>query len=70
MTGATVLRVTDEEAERTVVTLAVDGGRELALDVVRVLQPANDEQPGLGSVTAEWAGPDGGPVRGTVVVVR
>ncbi|MCA0146901.1 1,4-alpha-glucan branching protein [Blastococcus sp. LR1] len=68
--GATVLRVTDDEAERTVVSLAVDGGRELSLDVVRVLQPANDEQPGVGSVTAQWTGADGAPIRGTVVVVR
>ncbi|TFV53161.1 1,4-alpha-glucan branching protein [Blastococcus sp. TF02A-35] len=70
VTGVTPLRVTEDEAERTTVTLAADGGRQLALDLVRVLQPANDEQPGAGSVTAEWAGADGSPVRGTVVVVR
>jgi hypothetical protein len=65
-----------EPGRSTVAVELVDGesaeaGR-FSLELIRVLReaPVGEQPTGLGSVDAEWARPDGGTARGTVVVVR
>jgi hypothetical protein len=63
------LSVSNAEPGRTTIAAELDGS-PCSLDLLRVPEAAVPKAVVLGSVEADWTGPDGTPARGTVAVVR
>jgi Maltokinase N-terminal cap domain len=66
----TPLSVATTEPGRTTIAVTGPSSEQLALDLIRVLQPGPLAEAALGHVDADWTRPGGAVARGAVVVVR
>jgi hypothetical protein len=66
----TPLSVATTEPGRTTIAVTGPSSEQLALDLIRVLQPGPLAEEALGHVDADWTRPGGAVARGAVVVVR
>jgi hypothetical protein len=70
LVAPTPLRVANTEPGRTTIAVTGPSSEQLALDLIRVLQPGPLAEEALGHVDADWTRPDGTTARGAVAVVR
>jgi hypothetical protein len=66
----TPLSVATTEPGRTTIAVTGPSSEQLALDLIRVLQPGTPADGHAGLVEADWTPPGGAVARGAVVVVR